>query len=184
MATYKLFMPFMLFFGIFWFGLTVWLFLVGMGVVSFMTLLLFLNIKNWEMIWNKRITDIAVKNQNRVKIAPFQSNAPSVSHLLKIKPSHSLKLISTDFKNTCDQLEQEHEKIVHAYETERSKLFEEIKENDARVEKIKEQLEAKKRPVRALESINLSLKEEISRLNFELELLLKMDQEALNDALR
>jgi hypothetical protein len=182
------FMPFIaFFFGIFLFGLTVWIFLVGMCVVSFMTLLLFLNIKNWEIAWEKRIEGFKQKEQNRVKILTKQPAPPAFLSHFKNSPENTLKLISADRKNSIEEVEKEHEKIIDAYEVERVKLFDELKEKEQLLAELKEQNLAQdqkeKETLAQTEEAIKALKEEIASLKFELQTLLKLSEEELLSAI-
>lgn len=176
------FTPFIaFFFGIFWFGLNVWIFLVGMLVVSFLTLSLFLKIKDWEQDMFRHLQAMEQAQQNRPKIVakPLSttSTIASIHNLLKNEPSHVLDLILRDEKNSLKMLEHDHERIVSAYEDERLKLFDEISYSKQEIENLKATLLANNEQTH-------NQAEEIKNLKCEIEILLGMDQELLRTAVQ
>lgn len=173
------FTPFIaFFFGIFWFGLNVWLFLIGMLIISILTLSLFLKVKDWELSMYRLLQNSEkAKNQPTIVAKPLNHthSIPSIKNLFIEKPHCEVELIARDVKEAYTSLELDHERIVQAYEEERNKLFDEITHTKHELQRQQVLISEKD------ESLTAS-NEKIKNLKIEMEILLGMDQELLRSA--
>lgn len=179
------FTPFIaFFFAIFSLGLTPWIFLAGMFVVSMMTLFLFLKVKDWEIKWHK-LVQLAKESSSKSEIETPEKtyqefgDHPITQHILaqlRHEQTATISLLSQEKKEHLIRLETESSHIIDALEEERQQLFleieEQIKQNKKAIALAKQQ-----------EEINSSLQIEIANLQYELDTLLKMDHDALEQAL-
>jgi len=172
------FVPFCaFFFGIFFFGLNIWVFVLGTFIVSVMSLVLFLMAKHSQYITQaKAQKHILQKEKKQARPIPSHPLTGQIHKLLQKPPTIAIQLCEKQSLETLidehRELKMEHEKIVEAYEHEREKLFAELKElkaaNEAEIAKLLEKEKEAK-----------GLSEQIKSLTFELDTLLKIDPENL-----
>jgi hypothetical protein len=175
------------FFGIFWLGLNIWMFILGTFVVSMMTLFLYLAFKNWQVQMSQQVTQIISQAEVRkipaVTVLKEHPLTKLVTKSLDLAPICTLALCEQehlqDIKSSYTRLQEEHMHIVEAYEKEREKLFGECaKQNDL----LKKGALLQKENQTALDDAETTISQlecEIENLKFEIKTLLKMDQEQL-----
>lgn len=177
------FAPFLIFFfGVFWIGLNIWLFIGGAFLVSLMTLLLYLAFKSWQV-------DVSYAlSQARKTVQAFAIKEHPLTALvqtkLKEKPTSQLTLCEEqhlyNLKARLNTLEEDHSRIVEAYENERNKLFDECTKKNTELQK-GQNLQSRQREEIAQRDQEIdALRDEIENLKFEMKTLLQMDRELLS----
>jgi predicted RNase H-like nuclease (RuvC/YqgF family) len=173
------------FFGVFWLGLNVWMFIGGTFVVSMMTLFLYLAFKNWQFDISRMLAE---RESKPTPIAATVIQTHPITNLVKTTlddtPICTLALCEEEHLQTLKSahatLQEEHVRIVEAYEKEREKLFDECTKQNGRIRQ-NEQVEiSQKQALEDAERKIAALSDEIENLKFEIKTLLKMDRELLS----